>query len=151
LLRSTPCSYLPWLTSGNVGGQRIAQPARAPSHTINAERRAATFGRGSVLIAGGLGKATLGGASPRADAEPSFSAHVDPLAHIAAVVRSRCSVRVGRRCVVSDERPICRARGGQQHPAASPIRVDPAVEIADRAAVVTAAQVDGFANPLLLG
>src|SRR6476619_7330509 len=46
LLRSTPCSYLPWLTSGNVGGQRIAQPARAPSHTINAERRAATFGRG---------------------------------------------------------------------------------------------------------
>jgi hypothetical protein len=31
------------------------------------------------------------------------------------------------------------------------IRVDPAVEIADRAAVVTAAQVDGFADPLLLG
>ena len=72
LLRSTPCSYLPWLTSGNVGGQRIAQPARAPGHTISAERRAATFGRGSVLIAGGVGKATIGGPSLRADAEPSI-------------------------------------------------------------------------------
>src|SRR4051812_36483094 len=53
LLRNTPCSYLPWLTSGNVGGRRIARPARAPGHTICAERPAATFGRGSVLIAGG--------------------------------------------------------------------------------------------------